>query len=92
MGWVNLGLSVKRLLQHLRVQGQRVFMHPGEAYHGDLGMISRNDTFLAISNSGETDEVVKLIHLADNGLYYFFYWKSGVNACPGVRCTRQCVC
>ncbi|MDE1180430.1 KpsF/GutQ family sugar-phosphate isomerase [Paraburkholderia sp.] len=37
------------------------FMHPGEAYHGDLGMVTPADTFLAISNSGETDEVVKLI-------------------------------
>lgn len=37
------------------------FMHPGEAYHGDLGMVSPEDIFLAISNSGETDEVVKLL-------------------------------
>ncbi|HHH19906.1 MAG TPA: KpsF/GutQ family sugar-phosphate isomerase [Campylobacterales bacterium] len=37
------------------------FLHPGEAYHGDLGMIEANDTVLLISNSGETDEVLKLI-------------------------------
>ncbi|AOJ01065.1 MULTISPECIES: KpsF/GutQ family sugar-phosphate isomerase [Burkholderia] len=37
------------------------FMHPGEAYHGDLGMVTSADTFLAISYSGETDEVIKLI-------------------------------
>jgi arabinose-5-phosphate isomerase len=37
------------------------FMHPGEAYHGDLGMVTSADIFLAISNSGETDEVIKLI-------------------------------
>ena len=37
------------------------FMHPGEAYHGDLGMVTPDDIFVAISNSGETDEVVKLI-------------------------------
>ncbi|MEY8241314.1 MAG: KpsF/GutQ family sugar-phosphate isomerase [Cycloclasticus sp.] len=44
------------------------FMHPGEAYHGDLGMVSKDDVFIAISNSGETDEVVKLIpFLKDNG-------------------------
>lgn len=44
------------------------FMHPGEAYHGDLGMVSPDDIFIAISNSGETDEVVKLIpFLKDNG-------------------------
>ncbi|MFE8154117.1 KpsF/GutQ family sugar-phosphate isomerase [Brenneria goodwinii] len=44
------------------------FMHPGEAYHGDLGMVTHEDVFIAISNSGETDEVVKLLpFLKDNG-------------------------
>lgn len=44
------------------------FMHPGEAYHGDLGMVTKDDVFVAISNSGETDEVVKLLpFLKDNG-------------------------
>lgn len=43
------------------------FMHPGEAFHGDLGMIKDEDVFLAISNSGETDEVLKLLpFLRDN--------------------------
>jgi arabinose-5-phosphate isomerase len=37
------------------------FLHPGEAYHGDLGMIEQEDILLLISNSGETDEVLKLI-------------------------------
>lgn len=37
------------------------FLHPGEAYHGDLGMIEAKDVVLLISNSGETDEVLKLI-------------------------------
>jgi len=37
------------------------FLHPGEAYHGDLGMIGKNDVILLISNSGETDEVLKII-------------------------------
>jgi arabinose-5-phosphate isomerase len=44
------------------------FMHPGEAYHGDLGMVTPDDVFIAISYSGETDEVVKLLpFLKDNG-------------------------
>lgn len=44
------------------------FMHPGEAFHGDLGMVMPEDTFIAISNSGETDEVLKLLpFLRDNG-------------------------
>ena len=37
------------------------FLHPAEAYHGDLGMIEKEDILLLISNSGETDEVLKLI-------------------------------
>jgi len=37
------------------------FLHPGEAYHGDLGMIEKEDILLLISNSGETDEVLKII-------------------------------
>ena len=37
------------------------FLHPGEAYHGDLGMVGVEDIVLLISNSGETDEVLKLI-------------------------------
>jgi arabinose-5-phosphate isomerase len=37
------------------------FMHPGEAYHGDLGMIEPDDVVLLLSNSGETDEVLKIL-------------------------------
>ncbi|EAK0847208.1 SIS domain-containing protein [Campylobacter lari] len=37
------------------------FMHPGEALHGDLGMLTSEDVLLTISNSGETEEVLKLI-------------------------------
>jgi len=42
------------------------FLHPGEAYHGDLGMIEKSDIVLLISNSGETDEVLKLIPFLQN--------------------------
>lgn len=37
------------------------FLHPGEAFHGDLGMISQQDVVLALSHSGETDEVLKIV-------------------------------
>ena len=37
------------------------FVHPGEASHGDLGMITRNDVVIALSNSGETDELITLL-------------------------------
>lgn len=39
------------------------FIHPGEASHGDLGMIGRNDVVIAISNSGSSAEVTALIPL-----------------------------
>ncbi len=37
------------------------FVHPGEASHGDLGMITADDVVLAISNSGETDEIITIL-------------------------------
>ncbi|ROR29763.1 KpsF/GutQ family sugar-phosphate isomerase [Inmirania thermothiophila] len=39
------------------------FVHPGEASHGDLGMITPQDVVLALSNSGETDEIVTILPL-----------------------------
>lgn len=37
------------------------FIHPGEALHGDLGMLTPDDVLIAISNSGETEEILKII-------------------------------
>lgn len=37
------------------------FVHPGEACHGDLGMITHHDVVLALSNSGETDEILTIL-------------------------------
>jgi arabinose-5-phosphate isomerase len=37
------------------------FLHPAEAIHGDLGMVIANDTVLAMSNSGETQELIRLL-------------------------------
>lgn len=37
------------------------FVHPGEAFHGDLGMIHADDVALMISNSGETEELIRLL-------------------------------
>ncbi|MBF0471278.1 MAG: KpsF/GutQ family sugar-phosphate isomerase [Gammaproteobacteria bacterium] len=39
------------------------FVHPGEASHGDLGMITGQDLVLALSNSGETDELITILPL-----------------------------
>jgi len=41
------------------------FVHPEEALHGDLGMIVRNDIVLALSNSGETEEVLRVVTLIE---------------------------
>lgn len=63
------GLVGKKIVATLASTGTRsFFMHPGEAYHGDLGMIHEHDVVLAISNSGESEEVVKLLSFfKDNG-------------------------
>ncbi len=63
------GLIGKKIAATLASTGtSSFFMHPGEAYHGDLGMIAHNDVVIAISHSGETDEILKLIpFLKDNG-------------------------
>jgi len=37
------------------------FLHPGEAFHGDLGMVEHDDLVILISYSGETDEILKII-------------------------------
>ena len=40
-----------------------LFMHPAEATHGDLGMVTENDLVVTISQSGTTDEVIELLRL-----------------------------
>ncbi len=42
------------------------FVHPGEASHGDLGMISESDVVMALSNSGKTEEIVSLLPILKN--------------------------
>jgi arabinose-5-phosphate isomerase len=56
------GLIGKKIAATLASTGTpSFFLHPGEAFHGDLGMVSPNDIVLLISYSGETDEVLKII-------------------------------
>jgi len=38
-----------------------IFLHPGDAVHGDLGMVSRDDVVIVISNSGETEEILRIV-------------------------------
>ena len=55
------GLVGRKIAATLASTGTPSFFHPGEAFHGDLGMISPSDVVLALSHSGETDEVLKII-------------------------------
>ncbi|WP_457621768.1 KpsF/GutQ family sugar-phosphate isomerase [Persephonella sp.] len=56
------GLVGKKIAATLASTGTpSFFLHPAEAIHGDLGMISREDIVLAISNSGETPELLAII-------------------------------
>lgn len=63
------GLIGKKIMATMASTGTPCFfMHPGEAFHGDLGMVVPEDIFIALSNSGETEEVIKLLpFLKDNG-------------------------
>ncbi len=61
------GLIGKKIAATLASTGTpSFFLHPAEAYHGDLGMIERDDIILLLSNSGETDEVLKIIPFLKN--------------------------
>jgi len=56
------GLIGKKIVATLTSTGTKaIFLHPVEAMHGDLGMVVKNDVFLAISNSGETVELNHLL-------------------------------
>jgi len=56
------GLVGKKIAATLASTGTPAFfLHPAEASHGDLGMVTSNDVIIAISNSGETEELAGLI-------------------------------
>jgi len=58
------GLIGKKIAATLLSTGTNsIFLHPVEALHGDLGMVNRDDVFIAISNSGETIELNQLLPL-----------------------------
>ena len=62
MGVGKSGIICKKISATLASTGTpSLFLHPTEAIHGDLGMLVRGDVVLAISNSGETEELVRLI-------------------------------
>jgi len=56
------GIVGRKIVATLNSTGTRsLFLHPAEALHGDLGMVDKEDIFLALSNSGETDELNSLV-------------------------------
>ena len=56
------GIICRKITSTLASTGTpSLYLHPGEAIHGDLGMIVRGDVVLAVSNSGETEEVLRLL-------------------------------
>src|SRR6266568_6015067 len=62
MGLGKSGIICKKISATLASTGTpSFFLHPAEAIHGDLGMIVRGDVVLAVSNSGETEELVRLM-------------------------------
>ena len=61
------GLIGKKIAATLASTGTpSFFLHLGEVYHGDLGMIEKDDIVLLLSNSGESDEVLKIIPFLKN--------------------------
>ena len=61
-GMGKAGLIGQKLVATLASTGTRShFLHPGEAVHGDLGRVHREDVVLFLSQSGETEEIVRLL-------------------------------
>ncbi len=69
-GMGKAGLIAQKIAATLSSTGTRSnFLHPGEAVHGDLGRIHRDDVLLMFSQSGQTEEVVRILpSLADFGV------------------------
>mgnify|MGYP006279703497 CR=1 FL=1 len=62
MGMGKSGHIAKKIAATMASTGTpSFFIHPGEAYHGDLGMITRQDVVILISYSGETTEILNLM-------------------------------
>ncbi len=63
MGMGKSGHVARKIAATLASTGTPAFfIHPSEAYHGDLGMIEAQDVVLLLSNSGETEEILNILH------------------------------
>ena len=64
MGIGKPGIIAQKISATLSSTGSpSLWLHPAEAFHGDLGRITRSDVVIALSNSGETEEIVRLLPL-----------------------------
>jgi len=65
--WTGMGKSgiiCRKIAATMRSTGTpALFMHPAEAIHGDLGMVTRGDLVVAVSQSGATEEVLELLEM-----------------------------
>ena len=62
MGTGKSGVIAQKIAQTLTSTGTvAIFVHPSDALHGSLGVITKGDVVIALSNSGETDEILALI-------------------------------
>ena len=58
------GIIAQKIAATLSSTGSpALFLHPAEAHHGDLGMIARGDVVIALSASGETEEILRLLEI-----------------------------
>ena len=58
----NIGRKITSTLASLGTPS--IFLHTSDAFHGDLGILRRDDILICISNSGETDELIRLLNYA----------------------------
>jgi len=62
MGIGKSGLICKKIASTMSSIGTpSMFLHPADALHGDIGMLQRDDAIVIVSNSGETEEIIKVI-------------------------------
>lgn len=65
-GMGKAGIIARKISSTLSSTGTpSLFLHPGEAQHGDLGMLSKEDILLVLSNSGKTRELVEFVDLSN---------------------------
>ncbi len=58
------GIICQKIASTLASTGtSAIFLHPAEGAHGDLGVLMKNDTVIALSNSGETEEIIMMLPL-----------------------------